>query len=417
MDDSTELRWLRVLSKVLASSHLIQADGLAPTIDAAVAPLGMSATIYLVDHEQVMLRALPVPGRPTPEPIPVDGSLPGRAFALVKTEPADSVWTPLLDGTERFGVVRFTLADGADAGDPDWHARCELLAGLAGHLIAAKLPHGDLLHVTRRSRPMTTAAELMWKVMPPLTSSHERLAVSAILQPCYDIGGDGFDYAIDGDHAQLTIWDAMGRGLSAALAGTVAVSAIRAARRAGADLTEQARAADDDLTEQFGPTGRVRFVTALLIDVDLENGRLRYLNAGHPPALLLRDRRLIGQLEGGKRMPLGIADKADDGVAEDVLQPGDRLLLHTDGVTEARAHDGTRFGLKRLLALAEEGEQSELPAPETLRRLALAIAAHQDGPPKDDATLLLMHWSRAAAMRTVTVPPVPAVPSEGDNPP
>ncbi|MET0418551.1 MAG: PP2C family protein-serine/threonine phosphatase [Actinoplanes sp.] len=417
MDHSTELRWLRVLSEVLTSSHLTQADELAPTIDAALARLGMGATIFLVDHEQVMLRALPVPGRLTPEPVPVDGTLPGRVFTLVQTEPADAVWTPLLDGTERFGVVRFSLPGDADPGDPDWHARCEMLAGLAGHLIATKLAHGDILHVTRRSQPMTTAAELMWKVMPPLTSSHERLAVSAILQPCYDIGGDGFDYAIDGDHAQLIIWDAMGRGLSAALAGSVAVSAIRAARRAGAGLEAQARAADDDLAEQFGPTGQVRFVTALLIDVDLETGRLRYLNAGHPPALLLRDRRLIGQLGGGRRMPLGVADNADDGVAEDVLQPGDRLLLHTDGVTEARAHDGTRFGLERLLALAEEGEQAGLPAPETLRRLALAIAAHQDGPPKDDATLMLMHWSRAAAMRTVTVPPVPAIPSEGDNPP
>jgi serine phosphatase RsbU (regulator of sigma subunit) len=76
------------------------------------------------------------------------------------------------------------------------------------------MPHGDTLPVARRSQPMTVAAEMMWQLLPQLTSSHERLALTAILQPCYDIGGDGFDYAVDGDVARLVIWDAMGRGLS-----------------------------------------------------------------------------------------------------------------------------------------------------------------------------------------------------------
>jgi sigma-B regulation protein RsbU (phosphoserine phosphatase) len=418
VDESTELGWLQVFGEVLASSHLTQADELALTVDAALMRLGMSATVFLVDHEQMMLRALPVQGRATPEPIPVDGSLPGRAFALVKPEPGIEspglLWTPLLNGTERLGVIRFSLPDGVDAHDSIWQRRCELLAGMTAHLVTAKTFHGDILHVARRSQPMTTAAELMWKVLPPLTSSHDRLALTAILQPCYDIGGDGFDYAIDGDQARLVIWDAMGRGLSAAVAGAVAISAIRTARRAGADLVEQGHAADADLTEQFGSTGRIRFVTALLIDFNLETGRLRYLNAGHPAPLLLRKAKLVGALPGGKRMPLGIAE-GDDGVAEDMLQPGDRLLLYTDGVTEARARDGSRFGTDRLVGLAEDGERAGLPAPETLRRLALAVTGHQDGPPRDDATLMLMHWSRIAAMRTVIGPPFPAPAREGDH--
>ncbi len=418
MDESTELRWLQVLGEVLASSHLMQADELAPTVDAALSRLGMAATVFLVDYEQIMLRALPVPGRATPEPIPVDASLPGRVFTLVKPEPdaerPGRLWTPLLNSTERLGVVQFALPDGVDPHDSAWQQRCELLAAMTAHLVTAKASHGDILHMARRSRPMSTAAELMWTVLPPLTSSHERLALTAILQPCYDIGGDGFDYAVDGDHARLIIWDAMGRGLSAAVAGAVAISAIRAARRAGADLVAQARAADADLTEQFGPTGRLRFVTALLMDLDLETGQLRYVNAGHPLPLLLRDQKVVSPLPAGRRMPLGISD-AGDGVGEAVLQHGDRLLLYTDGVTDARAHDGSQFGTERLVTLAEQGEQAGLPAPETLRRLALAITAHQAGPLGDDATLMLLHWSRVAAMRTVAGPPFPATPGEGDD--
>jgi sigma-B regulation protein RsbU (phosphoserine phosphatase) len=417
MHQSTELRWLQAMGEVLASSHLLQADDLAPTVDAALTRLGMNAVLYLVDHEQVMLRALPMAGVATPEPIPVDGTPPGQVFTVVEPRP-DPVtprvlWTPLLNGTERLGVVRFTLPEGVDPKDTTWQRRCELMAALTAHLVTAKSAHGDVLNLARRSQPMTTAAELMWKVLPPLTSSHERMALSAILQPCYDIGGDGFDYAIDGDRARLLIWDAMGRGLPAATAGTVAVSAIRAARRAGAGLIEQAAAADADLTEQFGSSGTTRFVTALLLDFDQESGHLRYVNAGHPEPMLLRDGKLAGPLPGGKRVPLGVDGDYGDGVAEADLQVGDRLLLYTDGVVEARAHDGTRFGVDRLVALAEEGEQDALPVPETLRRLALAVARHQDGPPRDDATLMLMHWSRTAAMRTVTGPPFPAPSSEG----
>src|SRR4030095_10653531 len=98
-----ELRWLQALGEVLASSHLTQADELAPTVDTAVRHLGMRVTVFLVDHEQVMVRARPVPDRAPREPIAVDGSLPGRVFALVKPEPDVSrgvLWTPLLNGTE-----------------------------------------------------------------------------------------------------------------------------------------------------------------------------------------------------------------------------------------------------------------------------------------------------------------------------
>jgi sigma-B regulation protein RsbU (phosphoserine phosphatase) len=420
VDESVELRWLQVLGEVLTSGHLMQADEVATKVNEALSRLGMAATIFLVDHEQVALRALPIPGMDTPEPVPVDGSRAGRAFRLVGPE-ADPdrpgrLWMPLLNGTERYGVVAFILPDGVDPQDSAWQHRCELLAGLAGHLVHSKISHGDTLPVARRSQPMTVAAEMMWQLLPQLTSSHERLALTAILQPCYDLGGDGFDYAVDGDVARLVIWDAMGRGLSAAVAGAVAISAIRAARRAGASLFEQARNADAALVDQFGPTEQVRFVTAVLMDVNLDSGQISYVNAGHPLPLLLRHRKLVSPMPAGRRMPLGVSD-IGDGVAEDFLHPGDRLLLYTDGVTEARAHDGSRFGTERLIKLAEHGEQGGLPPPETLRRLALAITAHQAGPLSDDATLMLVHWSPTAAKRTVTGSPFPAAPSEGDNQP
>jgi len=83
-------------------------------------------------------------------------------------------------------------------------------------------------------------------------------------------------------------------------------------------------------------------------------------------------------------------------VHSEPLEPGDRLLLHTDGVTEARDSEGVPFGLDRLVDLTERHEAADLPAPETLRRVVHAVLEHQNGRLQDDATLMLVEWSTTA---------------------
>jgi serine phosphatase RsbU (regulator of sigma subunit) len=321
-------------------------------------------------------------------------------FSLVQSLTAGEErgwWVPIVNGTDRLGVIEFTFADAADGADEPTRRRCETVAGLVGHLVTVTAPKGDFLFHIRRTRPMSAGAELLTQMLPPLTSSCARLTVSGILEPRYDVGGDGYDYAVDGTRARMMIFDGAGRGLRAGLAYTVAVVAIRAARRAGRDLAEQAAAADAALSEQFPDT---RFVTAVLLELHLDTGAVRYVNAGHPAPLLLRGGRFIRELPGGRRMPLGVEDTGGT-LGEEVLEPGDRLLLYTDGVTEARDAAGDMFGRARLIDHAERHAADGLPAPETVRRLARAVAAHHDGPAADDATLLLAEWSGAAVRRTV----------------
>jgi hypothetical protein len=398
MAATVEARWLEAFSAILDGSHLFQPDGLATAVDAALAPLGIAATIYLVDEEQRTLRPVPRPGRALPEPRPLGTTAAGRAFAMVTSAPiGDCGWcVPIVNGTDRLGVVEFVVAAGeTQLRDGSLRTRCETLAGLIGHLVTVTSHKGDFLAQVRRSRPMTPAAELLRQLLPPLTSACERMVISAILEPCYDVGGDGFDYAIDGARARIVILDAVGHGLAASLACGVAMSAMRAVRRAGGDLREQARAADTALTEQFPDS---RFVTAVLAELDLDAGRLRYINAGHPRPLLLRTGRVVRDLSAGRRMPLGVHDDVE--VAEEDLEGGDRLLLYTDGVTEARGPNGVEFGVERLIDLVERHAGAGLPAPETLRRLAYAVAEHQGGAPADDATLVLAEWSPVAARRS-----------------
>jgi serine phosphatase RsbU (regulator of sigma subunit) len=210
------------------------------------------------------------------------------------------------------------------------------------------------------------------------------------------VGGDAFDYTVDDGLARFAVYDGVGKGMSAALTTAVALGASRAARRAGAGLAEVAEAVDGALKGQFTDA---RFATAVLAEFDLRAGHLRYIGAGHPLPVLLRRGKAVRALAGGRRTPLGVPGPTP--VAEERLEPGDRILLYTDGITEARDADGVLFGLERLVDLVERHAAAGLPVAETARRISHAVRDHQGGPPADDATLLLLEWSAEAASRSV----------------
>jgi len=400
VDPDAKWSWREAVIDLLERTRFAQPDELPAAVNAAVGGLGLDITIYLIDHEQRTLWAVPEPGKAPPAPIPVGASLAGRAFmgAEAMSGPRSSgprrLWMPLVDGSERLGVVAVDAT--VDVVDhPEFRAQSKMFASLLGHLVVIKLAYGDSLARVRRTQPMSVASELLWRLVPPLTYACRRFVISAVLEPCYEAGGDGFDYAVEGSTAYLSVLDTSGHGLPAAVGTAVALSAMRAARRDGCHLSAIARAVDSAFAEQFGDA---RFATGVLAQLDLDNGRLRYLNAGHPPPLILRAGKVVRRLDAGRRLPLGLDDARFE-VAEEVLQPGDRLLCFTDGVTEARDKAGRMFGEQRLVDLTEQHAAARLPAPETLRRLSHAVLGHLDGPPTDDATLMLMEWSATAARR------------------
>ena len=182
----------------------------------------------------------------------------------------------------------------------------------------------------------------------------------------------------------------MGHGLEAALLSAVAIAALRNARRSTLPLVDTVRAMDSAVAEQFGPD---RFVTGIVGELDVPTGWWRWTTCGHPPALLVRDGRVVKALDSVIGVPLGLGLLAEHPqIASERLEPGDRLLLYTDGVIEARDAGGEFFGTDRLVEFTARQAADGRPVAETLRRLDHAVLAHQAGALQDDATTVLVEW-------------------------
>lgn len=389
---STADRTLAALRSLLRASHLAGADDLPGLVAAAGTELGADrAVLYLVDYDQAQL--VPLSDDASVLAVPVDGTLAGLAFSdvvqHVTSEAGPVLWTPLLNGTQRLGVVQLVFPAGVLL-DDELRASCLDVVTLMGELVVTRSQYGDRVERARREGGMTVPAELQWRLLPPLTFVSRRVALAGVVAPAEEVAGDSFDYALNGDVAHVALLDAMGHGLEATLLAAVAMSSLRNARRAGADLLATVRQMDADVAAQFGPD---RFVTGVVGELDVSTGWWRWISCGHPPALLVRAGRVVKVLDDVVAAPLGLEllDR-DLELGAERLEPGDRLVLYTDGVIEARAADGEFFGTERLVELVARQSASGRPTAETLRRLNHAILAHQEGRLQDDATTLLVEW-------------------------
>jgi serine phosphatase RsbU (regulator of sigma subunit) len=335
---------------------------------------------------------------PERQQLPIEGTMAGRAFRRVEAvastviEGTYRMWLPLLDGAERLGVVELDLArEPSDELMDDIQA----LVTLAAELVVANHACSDVFSRLRRCKTLSLAAEMQWELLPPLTFATERGRHRRRPGARLRHRGDSFDYAVNGSTADLAIFGSVGHGLPAAVLASVAVPAYRHARRGRADLPDIAAEINTTISGQFGAS---QFVTALLASLDLDTGRLRWVNAGHPEPLVLRGMSLVQLPHRPTDRPFGLQEQAPS-CHEARLEPGDRELLHTDGITEARSPDGTFFGEQRLADFVTAAVAAAESAPETLRRLMRGILVHQADQLQDDASLVVLGWLTGDAHR------------------
>ncbi|WP_228925783.1 PP2C family protein-serine/threonine phosphatase [Streptomyces sp. DH7] len=390
-----------MLVGLLKASHLMSVDEL-PAKVAEYAPVAglLAVDAYVCDLQESVLRRVTGEGMDAAQgdgdsEFKVEGTLPGRAFqqgevlpTLRKTQQAGHYqwWVPFLDGTERLGVLRVTT----DANDEQAHTAMQSLAALMALIIVSKRENSDSHARLVRTQEMNVAAEMQWHLMPPRSYADARVMIAGAMEPAYQVAGDAFDFAIASDTVHLAIFDAMGHDTAAGLTANLAMAACRNHRRQGAPLNRIGEAIEQVLTEQFAD--RIRYVTAILADLDTRTGRLSWVNHGHHPPVIIRGHRWTNTVHCPPTPPLGVGLGLEATLCHEQLHPGDRIVLYTDGITEARSPGGQEFGLDRFLDFLIRQHADDLPVPETLRRLRHRILDHHGSNLSDDATVLILEW-------------------------
>ncbi|GAA2390956.1 PP2C family protein-serine/threonine phosphatase [Streptomyces glaucosporus] len=383
--------------ELVLASHVATLEELPEMVAGHVSAAGLRHVVFfLVDLQETVLREVtghgPDAGRGGLE-LRIDGTLPGLAYQRVDlvAEPNRTAeglrrwWAPITDGVERLGVVR------ADTPGDDEETRYALraLSSVMALLLLSKRSFSDSYARLVRTAPMNVAAEMQWNLTPPPAFAGHDVTIGAVSEPAYEIGGDAFDYAVADTTLHLGIFDAMGHDATAGLTANVAVAACRNARRQGADLAGTSRKVEEALVGQFGTS---RYATGIIADLDLDTGRLSWVNRGHHLPVLVRTGRWWQQLQCPPAGPMGTDLGLPITVCHEQLQPGDRIVLYTDGITEARDTEGREFGLDRFVEFVLRHHSGRLTLHETLRRLVHAVLEHHADRLDDDATVLLAEW-------------------------
>jgi serine phosphatase RsbU (regulator of sigma subunit) len=285
---------------------------------------------------------------------------------------------PVTDRGDTLGVIELQLPVA-----PDAERVTEVVAAgrALAHVVLACRRHTDLFEWAQRTTPFSLAAEIQRRLLPSaFTCESGQFTVAGWLEPANAVGGDTFDYALDRDDLHLSITDAVGHDVQAALLATVLVGSLRNSRRRGRDLRDQARTANDAL-EAHSPRGE--FVTGQLVRVDRRSGLAAIVNAGHPLPLRVRDGR-TEELELAVDLPFGILPDLPYRVQHVALRPGDRLVLLTDGMLERNAAE---LDVAALLA-----RTAALHPREVVQELGSEVMRVTGGALRDDATVLCLDW-------------------------
>lgn len=257
--------------------------------------------------------------------------------------------------------------------------------GTAGHALAyivvANRRHTDLFEWGQRSTPFSLAAEIQRRLLPgAFTCEAGQFTIAGWLEPASSVAGDTFDYTVDQHSLQMSITDAVGHDVAAAVLATVLVGSLRNERRRGADLGEQVRNANDALVQHSTPG---QFVTGQVMHVDLDSGAATIVNAGHPLPLRLRGGR-VEEIELQVDLPFGVQAGRLYRVQRFALEIGDRIVFYTDGMVEREAE---QTDIRSRLA-----RTGGLHPRQVVHALGDAVVEATGGDLRDDATVLCLDW-------------------------
>ena len=261
---------------------------------------------------------------------------------------------------------------------------------MLGNLIALKIENERLfahaLQSQRLEEELSVARSIQERLMPESVPEIAGLQIAGTCRACTEVGGDFFDaFALTGERRAIVVADVCGKGVAGALLAASLQAALRGGRIQVTSPSDRFASINSFIYEH-SPADR--YITAAFVEIDPTTGETLHCSAGHPPAIVVRADGSIERLVDGG-LPLGLFPDATYRHGSIVLGVGDRLVLYTDGITEASPGPGREpiFGSERLIA-AMQGTDDAVGA---CRAIIAALDAFVAGAPlRDDATLVVV---------------------------
>ncbi|MFE3021815.1 PP2C family protein-serine/threonine phosphatase [Streptomyces sp. NPDC059256] len=352
-----------------------------------------SVELLMADYAMTRLQPIGVLPHTLP-PLSVHDSAPGRAFGAQKPhcvyDASTSTVTahlPVSVRGDRLGVLSVKVEGGEDGLAADAVEQLQECADALAHEVVVAERDTDLFLQARRAERLTLAAEMQWQLLPGRSCARPEYSLGAQLEPAYAIFGDSFDWSASADDLYMTVSNGMGEGIEAALLTSLMVNALRNARRAGLNLSDQAYLADQAI---YGQHQGSRYLSTLLLRFHLPTGDVEIIDAGSPRIWRMRN-GAVEAVELEAQLPLGMFQDTAYIPQHFKVEPGDRLLFVSDGVYDALSPGGEKYSLRALAASITSTRL--LPASQVPRAILQELLGYRGpGPAVDDSLVVCLDW-------------------------
>ena len=313
----------------------------------------------------------------------------GNVPATAAPEPGDGC--PRFELRSRDGQVLSELVVATPGGRPLSLYESDFLEGLALQTAVAlenAINHERHLNYARLAQDLDAARAIQQSLLPQTMPSIPGYSVAARSRACYQVGGDYLDVVTEPDGSTLmVVADVAGKGLASALVCTAFRSAFRALARQSLTLRELAGRLSQQHWEE-GSEARRRYVTAIFLRLDPASSEMELVNAGHNPAFLVSSSDNSVRLIEASGTPLGMLPGARYSIERVPIEPGARILLYTDGLTEIFQGE-EEFGQERLMETfrnidTRQTAESDQHAENALTSLWTTLDTFSRGAPQQD---------------------------------
>ncbi len=400
-DAYRKLSTLYTFMKSIATS--LETDALVDRIGANLLETFSADLVEVYFYDDVSETLQPVrslrkgatPGVPRALPAQILDEVVRRGRAILSAPPplpddpdegtGHAMHTPMVNGNRVHGILAVKLESSERRFTQRDLDLCASLAAVAALALQNARMHADLLRQQRLEQDLRLAQQIQKSFLPRSLPSAPRVEFHAEYQPVFSVGGDFYDvFWLDERRVGVFIGDVAGKGVAAALLMARVSSDLRVAVLADGRPAQVMTRVNQAMLEREQPEV---FVTGVFLTLDIATGEVLLANAGHCPPFVRRMDGRVERVEGGHSTAIGFF--RDTAFAETALtlEPGDALLLYTDGIIEAADASGEQLGSARLAAcLAGAGAGAPAIAERVLAELRGHIALAPQG---DDVTLIV----------------------------